>query len=87
MNPETKKSSVVRRILAQFYLDMTKYLLVLLFAFGLFDKSMQGTVGKPLLIILTLAALMSAAARAQYNIDRIDEEEKDDVAPSHPDAN
>ncbi len=77
MNPGTKKSFVVRKILAQFYLDMTKYLLVLLFAFGLFDKSMQGTVGKPLLIILTLAALMSAAARAQYNIDRIDEQEKD----------
>ena len=79
MNPGTKKSSVVRRILAQFYLDMTKYLLVLLFAFGLFDKSMQGTVGKSLLIILTLAALVSAAARAQYNVDRIDEQENDDT--------
>lgn len=77
MNHKTKKSSVVRRILAQFYLDMTKYLLVLLFAFGLFDKSLQGTVARPLFIILTLAALMSAAARGQYNVDRIDEQEKD----------
>ena len=77
MNPETKKSSVVRRILAQFYLDMTKNLLVLLFAFGLFDKSVQSTVGKPLLMILALAVLMSAAARAQYNVDRIDEQGKD----------
>ena len=87
MNPGTKKSPVARKIIAQFYMDMTKYLLMLLFAFGLFDKSLQGTVAKPLIIILALAALVSAAARAQYNIDRIDEQEKDDVAPSGPDSN
>lgn len=87
MNPGRKKSPVARRIIAQFYMDMTKYLLMLLFAFGLFDKSLQGTVAKPLIIILALAALVSAAARAQYNVDRIDEEEKDDVAPNRPDAN
>ena len=87
MTPGTKKSPVARRIIAQFYMDMTKYLLMLLFAFGLFDKSLQGTVAKPLIVILALAALVSAAARAQYNVDRIDEQEKDDNASSGPDAN
>ena len=72
----SKKSLTRTKMVAQFYIDMTKYLLVLLFAFGLFHESPQSAIARPILIIVIFAAIVSAGLRAERNMDKIDEEEK-----------
>ena len=64
------------KMVAQFYLDMNKYLLVLLAAYGLFDTSTQGTIARPVIVIATLIFAISAAVRAKFNMDRVDEGEE-----------
>ncbi|MFA5073715.1 MAG: hypothetical protein WC539_07445 [Nitrospirota bacterium] len=76
MDNKKQKGLTTRKMVTQFYLDMTKYLLLLLAAYGLFDPSTQGTIAKPLLLIVTLIFIISAALRAQLNMDRIDEREE-----------
>ena len=66
-----------RRMVAQFYMDMAKYFLVLICAFGLF-ASPQGSITRVVIYISVVAGIFSAAYRAQYNMNRIDEIEQED---------
>lgn len=70
-------SMITKRMIAQFYMDMAKYLLLLLCAYGLFDQSTQGTLTKPILIVVIDVFMMIAAAMAQCTMDKIDTTEKD----------
>jgi hypothetical protein len=63
-------------MVAQYYIDMSKYLLVLLLAFGLFHESPQSFITRPILIIVCFAGILSAGKRAERNLDRIEEEEE-----------
>ena len=76
MDNNTKKSLTTTEMVAQFYIDMSKYLLVLLFAFGLFHESPQSAIVRPILIIVALAAIVSAGLRAERAMDRIERQEK-----------
>ena len=73
---KTTKSLTTRRIVAQFYTDMSKNLLLLLAAYALFGTPLPGSIVRPIAVIVILLAVMSAAYRAQLNMDKIDEEEK-----------
>ncbi len=76
MDNNLKKSLTTTKMVAQFYIDMSKYLLVLLFAFCLFHESPQSAIVRPFLIIVALAAIVSAGLRAERNMDKIEQEEK-----------
>jgi hypothetical protein len=54
VNPH--KTDIVKRMIAQFYMDMCKDLLLLSLVFGLFDKSMQNSTMRPYFMILVLVA-------------------------------
>ena len=76
MDNNTKRSFTATKMVAQFYIDMSKYLLVLLFAYGLFHESQQTAIVRLFLIIVALAAIVSAGLRAERAMDRIDRQEK-----------
>jgi hypothetical protein len=65
------------KMAAQFYMDMTKYLLLLMAAFGLFGKELAGTIARPVIIIVALIGVISAAGRAQIFMDRLDQAEEE----------
>ena len=64
------------RMMAQFYLDMSKYLLTLMFAYGLFAKELDGTIARPLIVILTFICMASVGVRAERWLSRIDADER-----------
>ena len=76
MDNHLKKSLTTTKMVAQFYIDMSKYLLMLLFAFGLFHEYPQSPIVRPILIIIVFASIVSAGLRAERNMDKIDWEEK-----------
>ena len=76
MDTSARKSLTTTKMVAQFYIDMSKYLLVLLFAYGLFHESQQTAIVRLFLIIVALAAIVSAGLRAERAMDRIDRQEK-----------
>ncbi len=76
MDTSARKSLTTTKMVAQFYIDMCKYLLMLLFAFGLFQASPQSAIVRPILIIVALAAIVSAGLRAERNMNKIEQEEK-----------
>ena len=71
-----RKSLTTRKFAAQFYSDMSKYLLLLLCAYGLFGANSYLEVARPIYVVLILIFAISAAGRAQCNLDSIDEEER-----------
>ncbi len=79
MNLTQKRSLVATKMTAQFYLDITKYLLILLFAFGLFRESPGSAVVRPVLIVTAILVIVSASKRAVRNLGRIDEEEQNEL--------
>lgn len=76
MDTSARKSLTTTKMVAQFYIDMSKYLLMLLFAFGLFHEYPQGAIIRPILIIVALAAIVSAGLRAERAMGMIDQEER-----------
>ncbi len=76
MDNTPKMNLTTTKMVAQFYMDMSKYLLVLLFAFGLFHESVQSAYVRPILIIVAFASIVSAGKRAERNLDRINDEER-----------
>ena len=86
MHTTPQKSLTTKKMIAQFYMDMGKYLLLMILAYGLFDASTQGTIARLALILTALAGLLGSVVKAQCVMDRIDEEEKgpDHGTPRYP---
>ncbi len=76
MDNSPKRNLAATKMVAQFYIDMSKYLLVLLFAFGLFHESAQSAFVRPILVIVAFASIVSAGMRAERSLNRINDEER-----------
>lgn len=83
MNTKRQKRLTTRKMVAQYYMDMSKYFLVILIAFSLFDKSTQGTIVRPIVYIVVLLGIFISDYLAHWNLKRIDEVEEEDSIHNH----